>query len=244
MAAVGITNQWATAKNGVIEIPQKDNEIEATHTILLVGYDDSSGYLTFRNSWGTEWGDKGYGYLPYGYFESQLVSAWVMYYWRPSKLEILHSEYFSVRSVQLTCTKIDSIVGKALILFDLHDLLARKKIGWCFVVPRDDWLNVEEMFVVPSYRNKGYGKILCDGLLSLSSEIWSPLRLWISYADDVAENQKCVSWVSSYLRLHLRSSEVRWASLRAEPSKQQNRMRVKIECPSRPRSYLLTKNRE
>lgn len=43
-------------------------------TVLAVGFDDrrfgkSDGALLFRNSWGTVWGDEGYGWLPYAFVE-------------------------------------------------------------------------------------------------------------------------------------------------------------------------------
>ena len=37
------------------------------HAIVIVGYDEEKRLFTFRNSWGEDWGDKGYGYLPYDY---------------------------------------------------------------------------------------------------------------------------------------------------------------------------------
>jgi C1A family cysteine protease len=37
------------------------------HAVLLVGYDDSTQLFRFRNSWGTGWGQAGYGTLPYAY---------------------------------------------------------------------------------------------------------------------------------------------------------------------------------
>ena len=40
------------------------------HAILLVGYDRVRGVVYFRNSWGTGWGDQGYGTLPFAYVEN------------------------------------------------------------------------------------------------------------------------------------------------------------------------------
>ena len=34
---------------------------------MAVGYDDERKMLTARNSWGPNWGDQGYFYLPYDY---------------------------------------------------------------------------------------------------------------------------------------------------------------------------------
>jgi len=35
------------------------------HAMLLVGYDDNKKQFKLMNSWGTEWGDRGFGYLDY-----------------------------------------------------------------------------------------------------------------------------------------------------------------------------------
>jgi C1A family cysteine protease len=46
------------------------NNILGGHAIAIVGYTVDS--LILRNSWGEGWGDKGYAYVPYSYFENFL----------------------------------------------------------------------------------------------------------------------------------------------------------------------------
>lgn len=53
------------SKNGLIAEPK--GEIVGGHAVLFVGYDDFKKVFKFKNSWTSEWGDKGYGYLPYSY---------------------------------------------------------------------------------------------------------------------------------------------------------------------------------
>ncbi len=83
---------------GKIPYPCKGEKIEGGHAIAAIGYDDkikiknsgscgieTTGALFIRNSWGTGWGDAGYGWLPYEYalkglaedFWSVLKKEWV-----------------------------------------------------------------------------------------------------------------------------------------------------------------------
>ncbi|MEC1414923.1 C1 family peptidase [Bacillus safensis] len=57
---------WTTGK-----IPLPNGRFEGGHAICIVGYDDTAQLLKFKNSWGNEWGDNGFGYLPYQYKDSQ-----------------------------------------------------------------------------------------------------------------------------------------------------------------------------
>lgn len=55
------------AEDGIVPMPTQSEQILGGHCIVMVGYDDATRRLKFRNSWGTGWGDGGYGYLPYDY---------------------------------------------------------------------------------------------------------------------------------------------------------------------------------
>jgi len=57
----------SVAKTGIVPLPEKDERMLGGHAIVLVGYDEEKRLFTFRNSWGEQWGDKGYGYLPFEY---------------------------------------------------------------------------------------------------------------------------------------------------------------------------------
>lgn len=45
--------------------PQSSNH--GLHAMLIVGYSDANKVFIYRNSWGTDWGENGYGYVPYSY---------------------------------------------------------------------------------------------------------------------------------------------------------------------------------
>ncbi len=53
------------------------------HAVICCGYNDNmngqGGYIKLMNSWGPNWGNNGYCYMPYEYLESGLCSdAWIM----------------------------------------------------------------------------------------------------------------------------------------------------------------------
>ena len=75
---------------GEIPYPALGEKRVGGHAVVAVGYDDkkkiknanpfaktTTGALMIRNSWGTGWGDKGYGWLPYEYvMRYQAVDWW------------------------------------------------------------------------------------------------------------------------------------------------------------------------
>ena len=59
------------ARSGEVPMPMKGEQSVGGHAVVAVGYDDSKEAFIMRNSWGADWGDKGYFYMPYGYYETQ-----------------------------------------------------------------------------------------------------------------------------------------------------------------------------
>lgn len=76
--AIDVYRSFMSASTGTIPLPDTNSEERVGgHAIVAVGYDDVKRTITFRNSWGPNWGDKGYGTLPYDYFRSGLArDAW------------------------------------------------------------------------------------------------------------------------------------------------------------------------
>lgn len=55
------------AKTGVLNMPGSNEKLLGGHAVMAVGYDDSAQRFTVRNSWGDQWGIKGYFTMPYSY---------------------------------------------------------------------------------------------------------------------------------------------------------------------------------
>jgi len=53
--------------SGHMVMPSMYDQFLGGHAVMAIGYDDAKKHFIIRNSWGEEWGDKGYFYMPYDY---------------------------------------------------------------------------------------------------------------------------------------------------------------------------------
>jgi len=89
---------------GGIPYPCPGESAQWGHAIVAVGYDDgkkitntecnktTTGALLIRNSWGTGWGDQGYGWLPYDYVVNKLA----LDFWSLLSMEWVDTKKFGI----------------------------------------------------------------------------------------------------------------------------------------------------
>ncbi len=80
-----------------ITMPEPGERMLGGQALMAVGYDDErmigpdQGALLVRNSWGPDWGDKGYAWLPYRYVEEGLAVDW----WTLVRSDFVNTDLFN-----------------------------------------------------------------------------------------------------------------------------------------------------
>lgn len=63
------------AETGLVPLPKLTERMIGGHAAMAVGYADNKKCLIIRNSWGSLWGDAGYGYMPYDYLTNPSLAS-------------------------------------------------------------------------------------------------------------------------------------------------------------------------
>ena len=88
-------------KPGLIPMPSSKEMAKGSddgHAMLCVGYSDPDKVFIVRNSWGKEWGDKGYCYMPYDYVMNEEYNggdSWVLFSADPIDTSKIQEEAWS-----------------------------------------------------------------------------------------------------------------------------------------------------
>lgn len=72
----------SAAEKWVVPVPTGDRQerLLGGHAVLAVGYNDDLQAVLFRNSWGADWADDGYAWLPYAYVVDELATDfWTLF---------------------------------------------------------------------------------------------------------------------------------------------------------------------
>lgn len=100
----GFPSFGACDVKGGIPYPCPGEKAQWGHAIVAVGYDDgkkikntkcnktTTGALLIRNSWGTDWGDQGYGWLSYEYVVKKLA----LDFWSLLGMEWIATKQFGI----------------------------------------------------------------------------------------------------------------------------------------------------
>ncbi|MEC1744096.1 stalk domain-containing protein [Schinkia azotoformans] len=111
LAGVIVTTNFYENKDGWIDLP--GGYFLGGHALAITGYDDNlthtypdgttrKGFFRMINSWGTDWGNKGYAWLPYDYvkFESDLGMKFFMEAWTSVDVIMPDKDYEPIKPME------------------------------------------------------------------------------------------------------------------------------------------------
>ena len=78
VAGVMVHERFMDAPGGIVPMPEPGCEYLGGHAICMVGFDRRNHMFKFANSWGTQWGDRGFGHIGYATLQALLMDAWGM----------------------------------------------------------------------------------------------------------------------------------------------------------------------
>jgi GNAT superfamily N-acetyltransferase len=198
-----------------------------------MGYDDTKSQFKFMNSWGTGWGDSGFGYLQYNTFETAWDEGWFM--------DLTYPDFQKTRrdSAQRSWGFARADSG-----FQYHCIEVTgpqdMRIAWALAVQRESGLlEVEELFVRPTFRKQRHGTRLLHELQERADELGCSLKMWISYADIDASNIAIIDKLIAPMGLIREDSGERWAPMYASPVDGHEIGQIQPPTSSRPRSPFI-----
>jgi GNAT superfamily N-acetyltransferase len=209
--SIKIFTSWANPANGMIPMPDSSElPINDTHHVSLIKYDSKHKLFTFHNSW-RNWGDRGNGYIPYEYFNRYMFECWavLMQSIPETRHEVLVDGTREIRWV------IRDEWDRRIYGYEINNKETSERWAWAFVLERDGALEIEDFYVRPEFRRRGYGSRLSEKILGLAKAKQKPLRLWVSFADSQQEspgNYPALVALTSRLGIQYQPCPVRWAA--------------------------------
>lgn len=64
-------------KNPIVPMPEEYDYIVGGHAVAIVGYSLPKQQFIIKNSFGAEWGENGYAYMPFEYFNKYVFERWM-----------------------------------------------------------------------------------------------------------------------------------------------------------------------
>lgn len=97
-------------RTGIMPMPKQGEKILGGHAVVACGYDDK--YLLVRNSWGSDWGQTGYFWMPYKFVNPRNCSdSWLIEKIKEDKLPVKLTYAESVGTIRTA--KTDSNIEKS-----------------------------------------------------------------------------------------------------------------------------------
>ncbi len=224
---------WYNAPGGVIPMPASGVEPNAGHDVAIIPIprDERPGYFCFANSWGTKWGDRGFGYLSHEYFDQYMIESWFEWVEPFNKRPPGNIPDHGICNLQWGYD--DLLFGRQTFVMEVYDATEDERIGWVFAHDMNGQLEAEEFFVRPAYRNQGYGTRLMGLLMERSQTLNRPVLIWLPHPDCSVRHFPAASAFLSKFGFSISGSHVHWAGGIAAKGVLPSMPMVRLQAPQK-----------
>lgn len=73
------------AQTGIVPVPRPGEQQQGGHEVLCLGYDLPKQLALMQNSWGNDWGQRGYFWMPFSVISAPDTDLWMVHTGRPWK---------------------------------------------------------------------------------------------------------------------------------------------------------------
>ncbi len=230
-----VTDKWACQDEGVLNFPQSREDIVGGHSLSLeiphafspIPTDwKGDDFFVFKNTWGREWGNRGWGAMTKQFFNENMYESWCPF---PETYKSPDGNGIELHSPQIGITR-----DRHLFLQEVIDHEVDDRLAWMIAVMRHGVLHVEDLYVKPDQRGKGHASSLMENLRELVSRIGCDVKFWVPFADiDCEEKIEQVVKLFKKFELKLEVSPHQWAAYVASPGTPVNNL-PEIWIPPKP----------
>jgi hypothetical protein len=162
--------------DGILRPPFVDGNVKDLHASVVVGYNDEPfsyendtadiGFFKFLNSWGIDWGNKGYGYFSFDYFRKYCYEAAIIISKEQFLQNILREQLYSVHfnnerlSLYIGHSRGYSQENSNVEVYELCNQYFEKIAYMAVSRVGKETVEVIDFFVWPDYQNNGFGNLI------------------------------------------------------------------------------------
>lgn len=235
-ASFEIGAEWYDPPAGIIDIPFPGLRPIDSHDVSIIDFDLSKKLFLLENSWGP-WALNGYAFVSFAYFDERLIESWM----RGIKSGLDFSELARGPGVQPIRWEAKGIYGELVQAIELYDTDLDERVAWAFLVVRNDAVHIEEFYVRPVFRHRGFGTRLAALVRESIRKLGRSVRLWVPFADCRAyspDNYEPLKRLVGKLGLSFQKSPVKWAAYLAVSGVGSPDPVEPDHVPKRPKSAL------
>ena len=200
--SIEVTEEWHNPNEGIVSPISPNSLVLGTHCIAILAYEIGQHLFVFPNSWGEEWGARGWGAISPSDIDRFLVEGYGT--GGLGQYPPIQAEYGKVILLWKATWGGKDVHGREIV-----DAATGERIAWCFLVRRGPFLDIDELFVWPTHRKQGYGTILANLANESAMQMNRELRALVGYVDAYPHDRDRLCKIMDRLGLSLHPSDLK-----------------------------------